>query len=577
MFNKYYLQELQNLRELAREFSRVHPASAPMLSETSSDPDVERLLEGVAFISGLLQRKLDDEFPEIIHSLMDVIFPHYLRPIPSVSIIEFFPKQGMAETIKVPGGTSLASIPVDGTKCIFRTCFDTEVHPLKLANAELVQQEKGGGTIRLTLKLAGINVSQWNPGNLRFFIGESYGEASNLFLLLSRYLRRIIIKPRRAGAECILPPDALTSSGFDMDNSLLPYPARSFAGYRLLQEYFLLPQKFLFMELKGWENWQGRGEGNEFEILFELKPAPIPPPRINRGHFHLFTVPVINLFSDDSDQFLLDHRMDKIRVRPASKGKGHYEVFSIDKVVGYEQGTVQKKEYAPLELFSKSEGRAATYQVSRAKSAIDDSAEYYLSFSYPQDAPDPALETLSLSMTYTNGALPERLGHGDIREQTSDSPGLLDFRNIIKPTAQVEPALGGNSLWKFLSHLSLNYLSLANAGNLRNLLELYIFPETKDRQKLAANQKRIAGILNLEITPSNRIVSGIPMRGQKIRITLNKDNFASIGDLYLFSSVLDLFFGVFSSMNSYTHFEVKDSISGEEFNWPVRIGTRALA
>ena len=113
MFNKYYQQQLQNLRELTREFSKVHPAIAPMLSGTTSDPDVERLLEGVAFLTGLLHRKLDDEFPEIIHGLMDIIFPHYLRPIPSTSIVMFFPKPSMRETITVHAGTSLASIPIE--------------------------------------------------------------------------------------------------------------------------------------------------------------------------------------------------------------------------------------------------------------------------------------------------------------------------------------------------------------------------------------------------------------------------------------------------------------------------------
>jgi len=128
VFNKYYQQELQNLGELAREFSKAHPAIAPMLSGPSSDPDVERLLEGVAFLTGLLHRKLDDEFPEIIHGLMDSIFPHYLRPIPSTSIVVFSPKPSLQESVTVPAGTSVASIPVEGIKCIFQTCFTTEVH-----------------------------------------------------------------------------------------------------------------------------------------------------------------------------------------------------------------------------------------------------------------------------------------------------------------------------------------------------------------------------------------------------------------------------------------------------------------
>ena len=106
-FNKYYQRELQNLRDLAREFSKVHPAIAPLLSGPTSDPDVERLLEGVAFLTGLLNQKLEDDFPQIIHGLMDVLFPNYLKPVPSSSLVIFTPKPSLMESITVPAGTPL--------------------------------------------------------------------------------------------------------------------------------------------------------------------------------------------------------------------------------------------------------------------------------------------------------------------------------------------------------------------------------------------------------------------------------------------------------------------------------------
>jgi len=578
MFNKYYQQELQNLRDLGQEFSKVHPAIAPMLSGPTSDPDVERLLEGVAFLTGLLHRKLDDDYPEIIHGLMDITFPHYLRPIPSTSIVAFKPKQSLLETITVPAGVSLASIPVEGTRCIFRTCFDTDVHPLRLISAESSEKPDNNGQIKLDLELSGLNLSQWNPKTLGFCLGGSYSQATNNFMLLTGYVRRIILKPAQGeeGKQCVLPPDALVLTGFERKNSVLSYPAHAFSGYRLLQEYFVLPQKFLFLELRGWEKWLNRGTGSRFEIIFDVKPSPLPFPRINREHFILFATPVINLFRDTTDQFLIDHRLEKTRVRPASKMKGHYQIYSVDRVVGYKQGSVTKKEYTPLELFSKNDENKSTYQVVRSKSPIDDSMEYYLAFTYPPGGPEPEPETLSLTMTFTNGPLPERLQAGDISEQTSDSPGLVDFYNLIPPTLPLEPEIGKNMLWKLLSHLSLNFLSLASTENMKNLLKLYIFPDARNRAQTAANLKRIEGILDVSAEPIDRIVNGVPMRGQKINMTMRQDNFASFGDLYLFASMLDLFMGVYSSMNTFIQFELKDSISGETFQWPARLGDRHL-
>ena len=91
MFNKYYQDELQFLRELGEEFAKANPSAAHYLSTTSRDPDVERMLEGFAFLSARVRQKLEDEFPELAHSLMRLLWPHYLRPVPSMAILEFQP------------------------------------------------------------------------------------------------------------------------------------------------------------------------------------------------------------------------------------------------------------------------------------------------------------------------------------------------------------------------------------------------------------------------------------------------------------------------------------------------------
>ena len=138
MFNRYFQQELSFLRELGAEYSEAHPAVAPMLSGPSSDPDVERLLEGVAFLTAQVREKLDDEFPEIIHELIQLVWPHYLRPIPSCSIICFTPKPALKQPLKVKSGVQVASVPVEGTVCLFQTCYDTEIHPLVLRETEYI-------------------------------------------------------------------------------------------------------------------------------------------------------------------------------------------------------------------------------------------------------------------------------------------------------------------------------------------------------------------------------------------------------------------------------------------------------
>src|SRR5262249_18676828 len=79
VFNKYYQDELAYLRELGREFAQAYPQLAPMLADRGGDPDVERLLEGTAFLTARVREKLDDELPEAIHAIAELIFPQLVR------------------------------------------------------------------------------------------------------------------------------------------------------------------------------------------------------------------------------------------------------------------------------------------------------------------------------------------------------------------------------------------------------------------------------------------------------------------------------------------------------------------
>lgn len=576
MINRYYQQELANLRELAVEFSQAHPALAPMLSGASQDPDVERLLEGTAFLTGMLRQKLDDEFPEVVHGLMHLIFPHYLRPIPSSTIVTFSPKQSLAEPMTVPAGIFLASVPVDGTKCTFKTCYDVEVHPLKLTGADYQKQPGMPASINIGFELVGLQLATWNPGKLRLHLAGNYTDASNIYHLLLRQVRRVVIKPKQGGSPITLMPEVIKPAGLENSESLLPYPAQSFPGYRILQEYFILPQKFLFLDITGLEAWRDRGQGTEFEISFELKDSFSITPQVKTENFVLFASPAVNLFPHDADPITLDHRQAEYRVSPSGGRPSHFQVYSVEKVSGFAQGTVQKRDYAPFEMFTPQSGGVPVYYVNRKISAVRPTSEVNLSVAYPPSAGPPVTEVLSIDLMCTNSSLPENLKLGDISQPTSTSPELCEFRNILSPSSVVQPPLGQNLLWRFLSHLSLNLLSLADTENLKTLLKLYIFPDGSDRSAILANEKRIEGIADVSVKTEDRLVSGITIRGQEINLKLNSDHFAGLGDMYLFGSIMDHFLGTYAAINCFTRLRVEDSLKGDVYEWPERMGDRPL-
>jgi type VI secretion system protein ImpG len=574
--DKYYQLELERLRSLSVEFSQAHPALAPMLSGPSQDPDVERLLEGTAFLSGLLRQKLDDSFPELIHGLMNMVFPHYLRPIPAATIVVFEPQPGLTESREIPAGIELASVSVEGTQCLFRTCYNVEIHPLEMVDVRFEHQPGKAGLLSLHLKLRDVPLNNWKVNRLRFHLAGSFSNAASLWSLFFNYMDKITVSPDDGEGSLVLGPGAIRAIGFGRNEGLFPYPAHAFRGYRAIQELFILPEKFLFFDVVGLDAWRNRGDGSNFRINFQLKEVPSWMPRVKRDSFSLFATPVINLFSYEAEPIDLNHRKPEYRVYPAGKNDAHYQVFSVDSVIGYSVGSLQRRKYQAFELFSNKRSESPLYSVKQQPSVAHDGTDVLLSIVYPPRVGVLEKETLALKLTCTNAFLPENLQLRDIHLPTRSSPNLCKFYNIRALTAPIQPPMGGNLLWRFFSHLSLNLLSLGNTENLKSLLKIYVFPSSHDRATIVANQRRIEGIDKFETQTVNRIIQGLLMRGQELSLEINSNHFGSFGDMFLFGSVMDFFLGAYSSINSFTQLKVTDTNTGDAIRWPVRIGERPL-
>lgn len=577
MTNHFFHAELNLLKELATEFALANPALAPLLDGSNrTDPDVERLLEAMAFQNAMLRRKLVSDFPELVHKLVNLILPHYLRPIPASTMIGFTPHTSSGQSATIPAGTQLDSALVDGTPCRFTTIAPVEIHPLEITDAAFVQQTGRGGEIRLSLELHGLPLSSWRPGKLRLFLAGEQAAACELYLLLSRHVSRIVLTPAEGGTACVLPVSCLKPAGFAEDEQLLPYPTHVFPGYRLLQEYFSAPEKFLFFDLSGWEQWQQRGTGQQFSITFELASLPSGPQRIRRESFALHVAPAINLFAHAADPISVDHRTGSYLVRPAGPNPAHCRVFSVDRVTGYTRTTAAERNYLPFELFGADDGSEPAYHTRLVQSQRHGGYDVQLGLAFPEEMPPADSETLSIALTCSNGTLPENLRIGDISEPLYPLPDHVSGRNITPINPGQTMPLGSGLLHQLTAHLYLNQLSLEKVEHLRTLLELYVFPNQRSGARTTANLKRIAGIEALQVTAGEHLVAGIPMRGREIRIRVRQDHFAGPGDMYLFGCVLDRFLGCYASINSYTRLEFYETLRGGTCQWPMRLGNQPL-
>jgi type VI secretion system protein ImpG len=567
----YFLHQLNLLKALAPEFALANPALAPFLNGPRTDPDVERTLEAVAFQNSLLCRNLDLDFPQMVVALAQLMLPHYLRPIPASTIVRFVPGVNQKDPVLVPAATELTSTPVDGTLCRFQTTADLEVHPLEICDASYLQRPGRSGELRLSLAVRGIPLSHWQPASLRFFLAGDYASATNLYLLLSRHLSRIVLSSGDAGTCAVLPASCLTPAGFAESEKLLPYPPHAFPGYRLLQEYFTLPEKFLFFDLRGWEHWRERGTGRHFSISFELENLPFVPQHIRCSDFALHAVPAVNLFPHYADPISIDHRTDSYRIRPAGADPGHYQVYSVDHVIGHTRATALERNYVPFDQF-KGDDTEPVYHAQPASSLRQEGYDVLLSVAFPGQLPAPGSETLSITLTCSNGSLPDHLRLGDISLAQSFPDTGISAGNMTAVHPGAPPRCGPELHRLLTSHLRLNQLPLESAKNLQGLLELYLFPCGHSGSRNAANIMRISGIEDLQVCATAHRMSGTSVRGREIRMKLRQDHFAGPGDLFLFGSVLENFLGSYRSLQCETCLEFQDVLNGYSFHWPADSG-----
>ncbi|MEW5702018.1 MAG: type VI secretion system baseplate subunit TssF [Candidatus Zixiibacteriota bacterium] len=577
MFNKYYQDELTYLREMGQEFARAHPQVAHMLAETGTDPDVERLLEGFAFLTGRIRQRLDSELPELTHALVSLLWPHYLRPIPSLSIVQFEPRAALQDVQVIPRGTPLESDPVEGTRCRFRTTADVHLYPFTLDSTTLEVPLAQPAVLRLGFTLGPqVNLAKAGLGPLRL---QLHGEApvvTLLYLWLVRHVRRIIL--RAGDRQVTLPGDSLSPAGFADDETLWPYPAEAFSGYRLLQEYFALAERFHCVEIADLAPLAGLDVAGRFEIIVEFANKPPDELRVKPGMLRLGCTPVVNLLSAKSAPIRVDHEKTEYRLRPDLPNPPHYEIFSVDRVVGWEKGTVVEHEYRPFFSYDHTRGNGGDYYHVRLRPAtVGAGTDTYLTFSV--DTPSglmPGTETLTADLTCTNRNLPEKLRPGDIRVPTSESPGFAAFQNIARVTPLVAPPLEDRLLWHLISHMSLNYLSLAKVESLRSLLTMYNFPALVDRQAARTNELRLSGISAVRARPDDLLRHGATYRGVAIELDMLEDHFAGEGEMFLFASVLDRFLNLFATLNAFTRLSVRGMQKGTVYSWPPTLGQAPL-
>jgi len=589
VFSKYFQDELAYLRELGRDFAQTYPALAPMLADKGGDPDVERLLEGVAFLTGRIRQKLDDELPELFFSISSLLFPQLTRPIPSASVLEMVPlPQALREKRVVPAGAEFDSVPVDGTRCRFTTTADCEVTPLTIKSLRLDALPGGGQQLRIELAVpAGMSAASVAPEKLRLHFAVDERVALSLLLWCARHTYEVAIgtdspTAGKADVELSLGKNALALVGFGEHDALLPLTENAFTGYRLLTEYTSLPAKFAFVDVVGFSRLAELNHQSS-RVYVDLR-FDLPLPGVHHlpaDAIKLYCVPIVNVFASSAEPITVVPEREQFLVRPAGLRSGQGEVYAITKLQTVVRSTGTRVEVPPFFEFSHSGEMSSEdrvyYSTHLQPSAVTDGADLFVSLGTAEDSGViPDIDLLSIDLLATNGRLAGALRAGEIATPTASSPPFAQCRNLVAVTPHIPPPLGRELAWRATAHAAMNLRSLAEVDTLRAAVATYNLRAIVDRQAARAGELRVAALRAVRLTPAERLYKGAPVRGVAIEVELDEGGFSGDGDLFLFGAILERLFASYVSINSFARTSVFAAQSKARYTWPESSGSLTL-
>lgn len=649
-FLSHFETELRHLREVCAEFAANNRKVASELDisddprHLSRDPYVNMLLQGTAFMAARVHHKLDSEFPKFTQSLLEVVCPQFLCPTPSMAIVKFLPEASnpaLSKGFSIPRHTLLRGQLIKGERsaCLFRTAHEVDLWPVALGevayftsrNLEelgLPHEAVGKAALRIRLEAnGGLQFSQ---------IGGVPSDGGKLFDRLVLHVRDDGNGPERGPGRIasaimrqifartssmvmqwgkgtdrehrVLPRTSVKRVGFDHDEALLPIDERSFSGFRLIREYFALPDRFMFFAISNLAAFLRDCNATSVDLVLlfsEEEPwlegnevGSRDQKVIDRDRFCLYSTPCVNLFEREFDRVALTDRVNEYAVVPDKSLQNEFEVYSLSRVTGYGIRPEERREFMPFyssydHRSTQSSGYFVTYREPRTPTEREKrfgempdylGSEMNLSLVDPISPPwNDQLKQLGFRGLCTNRGLPSKMPRGladtDFTPVDLSGPFSSEIRCLTGPTQPSGPTYSGTAMWDLIQHLSLNYLSMGDrsgpkaAAALRAALGMYV-----DERKRPL-KRQIEGLLSLAVRPIVRLISSSgPMtfaRGVEVRLDVDEDAFSG-SSVFVLGMVLDEFFGRYVSMNSFVETVISSGEDNEIVRWAPRAGIQQL-
>ncbi|PHV20609.1 type VI secretion system baseplate subunit TssF [Janthinobacterium sp. BJB446] len=601
----YYERELGLFRQYTREFSSRYPKAAGRLliaGETCEDPHIERLIQSVALLTARVAKRLDDAYPQFTHSLLDTLYPHYLRPFPSCSIVRIAadeaPGGGQLDQVAhVARGTVLRSQLVQGVACKFTSAYDVTLAPLVISRLHFSPVIDAPPGLRLPAGASALLCIQFTSSSDNYHLDQPDFARLRLFADGEPSVRAALLDAlflRGAGAYVALDEHSpwqavdgtpLAPAGYAEDDALIPISARSHPALRLLTEYFAFPEKFHFIDI-GWSLLAALlpKQCRQFTLHLPLKGVRSDSHEarllsgVSRDNLLLGCTPVVNLFAKSGVPIRLTHTEPDYALVADATHAFAYDIHSIEAVTVVRKDETGERLSRFLPLYASLQGAQADYGQERGQehgqywlarrdetvAAISPGHEMRLSLIDPQFSPSSAAcATVSTQLLCSNRDLPVQLHYGlpggDLLAE--DVPDGIPARFLRKPSPSMR--FLADTHWRLIAHLSLNYSSLTQAGlgEFQKMLSLYDLPRSP------ATQGLIQGIVTLEHGSTRAWMPTVPfptlMPGIAIRLGIDEQAFVG-SSIYIFAQVLQRYFALNSQLNCFSQLTLLSHRSGEE-------------
>jgi type VI secretion system protein ImpG len=572
---EYYERELSYLRSAGDAFARAYPKVARRLElsgDESPDPHVERLLEGFAFLAARIHQNIDDSTSDVANNLLEQLYPHALRPVPSATIACFTAdpaKVSLAAGHTVARGTALFAHASEGESVYFRTCYPVALWPIGVAAIDVNEETSADNVVRSRLRLTlrypkDFGAAGERPATLRFYVKGGSHSGAELFDLLLAHTAEV---QWRAGALRARKLNAMPRLvGLTADQALLPERADTHAAYRLLLEQFAFPAKFHFFDI----DCDGIDfAGTQGELLFVLERKPPANLHIENDAIQLGCTPVVNLFRRTAEPLRITGRQAQYKLVADHHRYRSTEIYSVERVMCPAAGQlgVDIPTYFSARAGANGSDLSGPRWFARRVNSMSAGApgsDIELTLVDPDFDPAEvaAPRTLTAQVLCTNRQLAREL---DVNAELAieDAGPIAAIRALHKPSAQVQPSLDGAARWKLVAQLSLNQWSLAEGSEALASLQQLLSLNNLTHELAAENQ--IRSITSMTCVRKVLFVgSGDDgwcgyRQGYRVSLTLSKQ--AARGSSQMaFLAVLHRFLALFAGINTFVELAVVDEL-----------------